>query len=151
MQLLKSRHRFYNTMLPAHAMYITILLLATSGVVAKAQLLKALGNLIGPALNLLTPPSDGSPFPGGSDKVGVGASDRHMICRNTIDGREVCGFSSGPASKPHFDDGTPFPQATGVDQIFPADCGRNLRDGTGKLCFPDGILCQLSKFFTWVS
>ncbi len=40
--------------------------------------------------------------------------------------------------------GTRFPQATGRDDLFPPDCGKN-PDGTGKLCFPDGILCQNSK------
>ena len=44
------------------------------------------------------------------------------------------------------DPGTPVPQATGFDELFPADCGRHPHDGTGKLCFPDGLLCQQSKF-----
>jgi hypothetical protein len=44
------------------------------------------------------------------------------------------------------DDGTQRPQATGQDKLFPDDCGRNTNDGTGKLCFPDGLLCQKSKF-----
>ena len=43
------------------------------------------------------------------------------------------------------DPGTPVPQATGFDELFPADCGRHPHDGTGKLCFPDGLLCQQSK------
>jgi hypothetical protein len=41
--------------------------------------------------------------------------------------------------------GTPEPLATGRDELFPADCGRHPADGTGKLCFPDGILCQRSE------
>ena len=45
------------------------------------------------------------------------------------------------------DDGTQRPRATGRDELFPADCGRNVNDGTGKLCFPDGVLCQNSEFF----
>lgn len=40
------------------------------------------------------------------------------------------------------DDGTQSPQATGRDELFPKDCGREVNKGTGKLCFPDGILCQ---------
>ncbi|XP_040574959.1 uncharacterized protein [Lepeophtheirus salmonis] len=40
------------------------------------------------------------------------------------------------------DDGTQRPQATGRDEAFPSDCGRDTDKGTGKLCFPDGILCQ---------
>lgn len=43
------------------------------------------------------------------------------------------------------DDGTQSPQATGRDELFPRDCGRDEDKGTGKLCFPDGILCQESK------
>ena len=44
------------------------------------------------------------------------------------------------------DDGTQSPQATGRDELFPTDCGRDPNKGTGKLCFPDGILCQNRKF-----
>jgi hypothetical protein len=40
------------------------------------------------------------------------------------------------------DDGTPSPQSTGREELFPSDCGRNTADGTGKLCFPDGLLCR---------
>ena len=44
------------------------------------------------------------------------------------------------------DDGTQSPQATGADSLFPDDCGRDPNKGTGKLCFPDGILCQNRKY-----
>ena len=44
------------------------------------------------------------------------------------------------------DDGTQSPQATGRDALFPDDCGRDEDEGTGKLCFPDGKLCEQSKF-----
>ena len=44
-----------------------------------------------------------------------------------------------------FDDGTRVPQATGFDEIYPEDCGRHPHDGTGKLCMPDGLLCQESE------
>jgi hypothetical protein len=47
------------------------------------------------------------------------------------------------------DDGTQSPQATGKDELFPRDCGRDTNKGTGKLCFPDGLLCQDSKFFVY--
>ena len=44
-----------------------------------------------------------------------------------------------------YDAGTPEPVATGRDELFPSDCGRHIHDGTGKLCFPDGLLCQNRK------
>ena len=44
------------------------------------------------------------------------------------------------------DDGTQSPQATGIDDLFPDDCGRDTDAGTGKLCFPDGLLCRDRKF-----
>merc|ERR1711963_1333831 len=40
------------------------------------------------------------------------------------------------------DDGTQSPQATGREELFPSDCGRDTNQGTGKLCFPDGLLCK---------
>jgi len=40
------------------------------------------------------------------------------------------------------DDGTQSPQSTGREELNPSDCGRNTETGTGKLCFPDGILCE---------
>ena len=43
------------------------------------------------------------------------------------------------------DDGTKSPQSTGREELFPSDCGRDPQDGTGKLCFPDGLLCQNSE------
>ena len=53
-------------------------------------------------------------------------------------------FGGGPKFK---DDGTKTPQATGVDKLFPDDCGREENKGTGKLCFPDGLLCQERKIW----
>jgi len=48
-----------------------------------------------------------------------------------------------PFLGPRFrDDGTQSPQATGNDPLNPDDCGRDPDKGTGKLCFPDGLLCQ---------
>ena len=44
------------------------------------------------------------------------------------------------------DDGTQKPVSTGRDEAFPSDCGRNTKTGRGKLCFPDGKLCQDSKW-----
>ena len=44
------------------------------------------------------------------------------------------------------DDGTRSPQATGRDELYPSDCGRDPSQGTGKLCFPDGLLCQDRKY-----
>ena len=43
------------------------------------------------------------------------------------------------------DDGTQSPQASANDKLFPEDCGRDTRKGTGKLCFPVGNLCAESK------
>ena len=51
-------------------------------------------------------------------------------------------FGGGPRFR---DDGTQAPQATGRDALFPDDCGRDEDQGTGKLCFPDGKLCEESK------
>ncbi len=39
--------------------------------------------------------------------------------------------------------GTKKPEATGVDKTYPDDCGRDDKN-KGKLCFPDGLLCQKS-------
>ena len=51
-----------------------------------------------------------------------------------------------PIRRPKFvDDGTEAPVATGNDPLFPDDCGRDPDKGTGKLCFPDGLLCQDRK------
>ena len=44
------------------------------------------------------------------------------------------------------DDGTEAPVATGNDPLFPDDCGRDPDKGTGKLCFPDGLLCKDSEY-----
>ena len=44
------------------------------------------------------------------------------------------------------DDGTAAPQATGREELFPSDCGRDPNQGTGKLCFPDGLLCKESEY-----
>merc|ERR1711997_1267415 len=40
------------------------------------------------------------------------------------------------------DDGTQQPKADGKEELLPSDCGRNTQTGTGKLCFPDGLLCE---------
>ena len=65
--------------------------------------------------------------------------------------RPINNFFSGmvrPFFGPRFhDDGTQRPQSTGRDELFPTDCGRDPDKGTGKLCFPDGLLCQRSKSF----
>ena len=55
----------------------------------------------------------------------------------------VMRFFGGPRFR---DDGTKAPQATGIDKLFPDDCGRDEDKGTGKLCFPDGKLCENRKF-----
>ena len=42
------------------------------------------------------------------------------------------------------DKATKEPQATGIDTLYPEDCGRD-ENNKGQLCFPDGLLCQNSK------
>ena len=59
--------------------------------------------------------------------------------------RDFGRFITRPFRPTFRDDGTRSPQATGNDEINPSDCGRNTDTGTGKLCFPDGLLCQNSK------
>ena len=55
----------------------------------------------------------------------------------------VSGIANMMGFGPKFiDDGTVAPVATGNDPLFPDDCGRDPDKGTGKLCFPDGLLCQ---------
>jgi hypothetical protein len=41
--------------------------------------------------------------------------------------------------------GTDAPQATGRDDLLPADCGRDKKTNKGSLCFPDGLLCEDRK------
>ena len=47
------------------------------------------------------------------------------------------------------DDGTSRPKADGREEQFPSDCGHNEDTGTGKLCFPDGLLCQQREYTTY--
>ena len=94
---------------------------------ADGQLLAALGDLISPITSFFGgAPGPRPGFPG------------------FVRGAPVIPGIPGQGG-PFRDDGTQIPQATGRDELFPADCGRNENDGTGKLCFPDGILCQQSK------
>ena len=44
------------------------------------------------------------------------------------------------------DDGTQEPRLTGTDELFPTDCGRDPKQGTGKLCFPVGQICADRKY-----
>ena len=46
--------------------------------------------------------------------------------------------------------GTASPQATGRDELNPADCGRDKKTGKGSLCFPDGLLCEQSRTFLFL-
>jgi hypothetical protein len=102
-----------------------VALVAVAGLhLADGQLLAALGDLLSPITNFIGGSPGPSPgFPGFVPGPGVGPG------------------------VPFRDDGTQVPQATGRDELFPSDCGRNEADGTGKLCFPDGLLCQQSKLF----
>ena len=100
------------------------------------QLLAALGDLISPITNIFNGPNGPPqiPRPGFPFFQGPG-------------GPGVFGGPGGPGG-PFRDDGTQAPVASGRDELFPADCGRNEADGTGKLCFPDGLLCQQSELFS---
>ena len=133
-----------------HLLVILLLLITSEG--TDAQLFKALGNLILPAINVLNPKVQlFGPPPGFRPDIhgnfGHNNHDnfgsRNTICRNSIDGHTVCGFGS---EGHHFDEGTLQPLATGFDEVLPSNCGRNIKDGTGKLCFPDGILCQQREY-----
>ena len=67
---------------------------------------------------------------------------------NMFQGRPGGGFGGGrPSGGRDLDEtgGTKKPVATGIDNPFPDDCGRNEK-GKGNLCFPDGLLCQNRKF-----
>ena len=131
---------------------IIVLLFLKIDTNVNAQLIKAIGDLLMPALDYLKPkeplvgPFQGEPAPSSINKIDLNNphefGSRNTICRNTVEGHTVCGFGS----LPHFDQGTLQPLATGFDEILPSNCGRNLKDGTGKLCFPDGILCQQRKY-----
>lgn len=57
------------------------------------------------------------------------------------------GNKNSPANSFGIQGGTDAPQATGRDDLLPADCGRDKKSGKGSLCFPDGILCEESKIF----
>ena len=88
-------------------------------------------------------------------KVFLGLALILAISSQTVEGQQG-GFFGALANifnpfrglfNPRFrDDGTQSPQATGQDSLFPEDCGRDPNKGTGKLCFPDGILCQNRKY-----
>ena len=148
-----SKFLLYKRMARAkHLFLIIVLLFSKIDTNANAQLIKAIGDLLMPALDYLKPkeplvgPFQGGPVPSSVNKIDLNDphefGSRNTICRNTVEGHTVCGFGS----LPHFDQGTLQPLATGFDEILPSNCGRNLKDGTGKLCFPDGILCQQRKY-----
>lgn len=69
------------------------------------------------------------------------------LFRNPFGGGGGGGFNlfGGGGGRFH-DDGTQRPVATGRDETFPSDCGRNTKTGRGNLCFPDAKLCQQSKY-----
>ena len=138
--------------------FVTILLLLFVFGGTNAQLIKALGNLLMPALDLFkgsgsrvgqsqfdNPNSPNNLAPNGQNQFG----SRNTICRNTVEGHTVCGFGSGKNPQHRYDEGTREPLATGFDEILPSNCGRKPFSGEGKLCFPDGLLCQRSKFTSY--
>ncbi len=98
------------------------LLLASAPPAAEAQffrnLFRGVGNFFRPVMNVFRPGPGGGGFGGG--------------------GRGGRLDSTG---------GTRKPEATGNDNPFPDDCGRD-DDNKGKLCFPDGLLCQKSECAT---
>ena len=136
---------------------VTLLLLIYAICCSQAQLIKALGNLLMPALDFIKPnvPKFGQSqldSPGNRNDFNLNGQhqfgSRNTICRNTVEGHTVCGFGSGKNPAHRYDEGTLEPLATGFDEILPSNCGRKPFTGEGKLCFPDGILCQRSKFYT---
>ena len=140
---------FRKILLRKYLILVFMLLMIFGG--TDSQLIKALGTLLMPALDLFK-----SKVPGNRPNPGFGSNNpnnfdpnnnngfgrRDTICRNTVEGHTVCGFGT---QGHNFDEGTVEPLATGFDEILPSNCGRNLKDGTGKLCFPDGVLCQRRK------
>ena len=82
----------------------------------------------------------------------INTSLRSPVRENEISGSggdsSADGFSNNP-SKPSNNaggiGGTKKPVATGIDNPFPDDCGRDADTGTGLLCFPDGKLCEERK------
>jgi len=57
------------------------------------------------------------------------------------DGRSQFSGNSGNSIGNTANKETEKPVATGNDSLFPEDCGRD-DNNKGKLCFPDGLLCQ---------
>ena len=136
--------------------FVVVLLLLSIFGGTNAQLIKALGNLLMPALDLFKssgPKFGPSQFDGPNQPnnfnpdVRNGFGSRNTICRNTVEGHTVCGFGSGKNPQHRYDEGTLEPLATGFDEILPSNCGRKPFSGEGKLCFPDGLLCQRRKCF----
>ena len=135
--------------------FVLILLLIYAICGSQAQLIKALGNLLMPALDFIKPnipkfgqtqlnsPNNQNNFNTNNGQHQFGS--RNTICRNTVEGHTVCGFGSGKNPQHRYDEGTLEPHATGFDEILPSNCGRKPFSGEGKLCFPDGLLCQRSK------
>ena len=75
--------------------------------------------------------------------VGQGVNNFFRPVMNMFHG----GFRGGRGRDLDETGGTRKPVATGHDNPFPDDCGRDPVKKTGLLCFPDGILCRDSKFF----
>ncbi len=75
-----------------------------------------------------------------------GAMNMFMPFRQMFGG---FGRPSQPSAAENFGigGGTGAPQATGRDELNPADCGRDKKTGKGSLCFPDGLLCEQSRTF----
>lgn len=91
---------------------------------AQAQFFNTFSNIFRPVMNLFSGPS------------------RPLFGRPSFSRRPP--FSGGRPGR-FRDDGTQRPQASGKDELLPGDCGIDEK-GMGKLCFPDGLLCQNSKY-----
>ena len=151
-----NRLLLFNTSFVKNTICILILLLIYAICGSQAQLIKALGNILMPALDFIKPnipkfgqtqlnsPNNQNNFNSNNGQHQFGS--RNTICRNTVEGHTVCGFGSGKNPQHRYDEGTLEPLATGFDEILPSNCGRKPFSGEGKLCFPDGLLCQRSKF-----
>jgi hypothetical protein len=53
-------------------------------------------------------------------------------------------FGGGQSEASGGSSGTEKPQSTGIDKLYPEDCGRD-KNNKGLLCFPDGKLCSQSN------
>jgi len=131
---------------------LSTFLLLSFGAIVNAQFFSALRNLFGGGGGGSSSSNSVSSSGGGSSSSSGGGGFFGL--------GDIFGGGGGRFT----DDGTQSPVSTGNDELYPTDCGRDTDKGTGKLCFPDGLLCKnrlnnggIEKFgnhnylFTWQS